>query len=476
MKLRHHILSRWKEAASVDIMALVIRLLPRRISDRVKSAPLGHRLASSTFWSLVGSVLARSLSVPTAVAVARLLGRHDYGELGIVYSSVELFGIFGGFGLGMTATKYVAEYRSKQPERAGRILTLSTLTAGVTGAIFAAGLYFLAPQLAAGPLAAPWLASSLRISAFLLFLNAVDGAQTGALAGFEAFSMLARLQLFKGFISFPFMVGGYFLGRLNGVLWGVVLARFAGYVVNRIALHYEARKFGVPLELRNCMAEISVLWKFSIPALLGGAMVAPVSWLCSTMLVNIPNGYREMGSYNAANQWYMTMLFIPTALASGLLPILSDTLGGKDLKKSGRVLSVMLKLNAIIVIPCVIVMSLLSPLIMRLYGHEYRAAWPTLVAVIVTAGIYAILTPVGEVIAASGRMWLGFAMNAGWAAVYVTCTYFFVHWGSIGLASARLSAYAVHATWTFAFAYLLVLRSRDKKSTEAPVPLAGTVE
>ena len=391
--------------------------------------------------------------------LARLLGRHDYGELGMIYSSIELFGIFGGFGLGLTATKYIGEFKRRDPERAGRILAMSNLTAYVTGAIFSLILFLFSAQIAAGPLAAPHLAVPLRISALVLFLTCVDGAQTGALAGFEAFNHLARLQLVKGILNLPCLVGGFYLGKLPGILWGLALSRFIGLVLNRIYLNREARKAGVPLILSGFSSELPILWKFSVPAFFAGVMVAPVNWFCSTLLVHQPDGYREMGAYNAANQWFSMLLFIPTALATGIVPILSDTLGEKDFKRSEKVLNFMVKINAAIIIPCVLVMSLLAPYVMRIYGRDYKDAWPTLVVLLITSGIYALLTPVGEIIAAAGRMWLGFATNVAWAAVLIVATVFLVRWGSFGFASARLIAYFLHAIWTFALAYVVILRN-----------------
>ena len=156
-----------------------------------------------------------------------------------------------------------------------------------------------------------------------------------------------------------------------------------------------------------------------MPAFFAGLMVAPVNWFCSTLLVHQPNGYREMGAYNAANQWFSMLLFIPTALATGIVPILSDTLGEKDLKRSKKVLNFMLKINAAIIIPCVLVLSLLAPYVMRIYGRDYKDAWPTLIVLLITSGIYALLTPVGEIIAAAGKMWLGFGTNVAWAVVLI---------------------------------------------------------
>jgi O-antigen/teichoic acid export membrane protein len=442
----------------MKIFDFLLARLPPQIRERAKSGTLGHRLAKSTFWSLVGSVIGRVVGIPTSVLLARLLGRHDYGELGMIYSSIELFGIFGGFGLGLTATKHVAEFKRRDPERAGRILALSNLTAYFTGGIFALVLFLFAGKLAAGPLAAPHLTIPLRISALVLFLTCVDGAQTGALAGFEAFNHLARLQLLKGILNFPCSIGGLYLAGLPGILWGLAISRFVGLVLNRIYLNREARKANVPLTLVGYARELPILWRFSVPALFAGAMVAPVNWFCSTLLVHQPDGYREMGAYNAANQWFTMILFIPTALATGIIPVLSESLGEKDLKRSAKVLNMMLGINAVLVFPVVLIMSLLAPYVMLIYGRDYRDAWPTLVILLITSGIYAVLTPVGEVIAASGKMWIGFVMNLGWAAVLVVATYYLVHLGSFGFASSRLIAYSFHAIWTFAFAYAVVLR------------------
>src|SRR5215472_303597 len=228
----------------MNIFEFIVARLPEALQNKVRAGSLGHRLAKSSFWNLTGSVIGRLISIPSGVLLARLLGRHDYGELGIIYSSIELFGIFGGFGLGLTATKYIGEFRRRDPERAGRILAMSNLTAYVTGGIFSLILVLFSNQIAAGPLAAPHLAIPLRIGAIALFLTCVDGAQTGALAGFEAFDHLARLQFVKGILNLPCLVGGFFIAKLPGILWGLAFSRLIGLVLNRLYLNREARQAG----------------------------------------------------------------------------------------------------------------------------------------------------------------------------------------------------------------------------------------
>lgn len=444
----------------------VANFLPRPVTDRINAIPFGRRLARSAFWTLAGAMAARVLRVPISILLARFMGPMQYGELGIASASIDLFSVFAGLGLGLTATKFIAELRVKDPARAGRIIAVSTVVAAVGGATFAITLFILAPWLAAHMLAAPHLAVPLRIGTLALFFSSMNGAQNGALYGFEAFQVTAQLQAVVGVLDLPLMLGGYFFGGLNGVICGMVASRFTSWVLMRYALKAQARRHGIPLIFGHWRQELAVLWHFSIPAALGGLLVMPVNWICSALLVNQPNGYAEMGAFNAANQWYSTLMFLPTVLGTGLLPILSDRLGDRDGKSSGAVLKVMIKLNGAILVPAAIGMSLFSPFIMRIYGAGYRGAWPTLIAVLWTAAIMGVIAPVGDVIAASGRMWLGMVMNSGWAAVFILSTFLLIHWGSLGLASSRLIAYAVHATWTLAFAYVTI-RSHSRAGKPA---------
>ena len=124
---------------------------------------LGARFARGAFWSLVGTVISQGLGLVASVITARLLGKVGFGELGMINSTVGMFGVFAGLGLGLTATKYVAEFRSKDPDRAGRILGLSELVAVVSGGTVSLILFALAPMLAERTLNAPHLVNELGL-------------------------------------------------------------------------------------------------------------------------------------------------------------------------------------------------------------------------------------------------------------------------------------------------------------------------
>jgi O-antigen/teichoic acid export membrane protein len=427
---------------------------------RIEASEIGYRLAKGTFWSMAGAVISRGLMLVASVFVARILGKTGFGELGMIQSTVGMFGVFAGFGLGLTATKYVAEFGRRDPTRAGRIISLSGLVAVVTGGLMALGLFVFAPWLAQHTINAPHLAGVLRVGALILFISALNGAQTGALAGFEAFRTIAYVNLFVGLISFPILVAGVYLGGLTGAVWASAVNLGFNWLLNHLALRVEARRCGVPFTFRKCSQELSVLWRFSLPAVLSGSVVGPVTWACTALLVNQPNGYGEMGIFSAANQWYTLVLFLPSMLGSVVLPILSERLGQNQAGQSSRLLKLTMKTNSLLAFPVVLLAGVASPSVMNLYGESFRSGWPTLVVVLLTAGLLAIQTPVGQIIAASGRMWLGFAMNCGWAVMFLLGTLILVPSGSLGLAIARAVSYAIHATWTFVFAYYVISQGK----------------
>lgn len=96
---------------------------------RIKSSKVGSRLAHGVFWSMAGSVISRSMMLCATVLLARMLGKMFYGELGIIQSTVGMFGVFSGFGLGLIATKHVTEFCQRDPERMGRTIGASGLFA-----------------------------------------------------------------------------------------------------------------------------------------------------------------------------------------------------------------------------------------------------------------------------------------------------------------------------------------------------------
>ncbi len=275
---------------------------------------------------VVGTFASRALGLAAAILAARILGKAVYGELGIIQSTVGMLGTFAGFGMGTTARKYVAELRNNDPVKAGRIIALSSLVSWGVSLVLVVALYLGAPWLCLDTLAAPHLTGYVRISGLLLVLSGVNGAQLGVLSGFEAFKSIARVSALTGLLNFPLIVGGAFFFGLGGIIWGMVLAQGIGCLLNLYALRREANRYGILISFSSCMSEIPVVWRYSAPAVLGSALISVVNWIAATMLVRRPNGYGEMGSFNAANQWFNALMWLPYVVSGVTLPVLPSAL------------------------------------------------------------------------------------------------------------------------------------------------------
>jgi O-antigen/teichoic acid export membrane protein len=243
-----------------------------------------------------------------------------------------------------------------------------------------------------------------------------------------------------------------------------VLSLMINCVLNHYALRRELRNSSIVIDYRQCLQEGRVLWSFSLPAVLSGLMIGPVYWGCTVLLVNSPNGYAEMGIFSAVNQWFAALQFLPTVLGQAALPMLSQQFIEGDRVRFKKLLTSAIAMNAGVIVPIVIIGAFLSPVIMRSYGPGFSGEWPTLIMVLVAAGLLAVQTPVGHVIAASSRMWLGLMMNAGWGLAFLGSATLLIGYGALGVATARVIAYTLHGIWTFGFAVYTLRQAHSPPS------------
>ena len=415
------------------------------------ASPTRRRLASGAFWGGVGGVVSRGAVLLTSFFLARILGQTQFGEYGVVNSTAAMLSAVAGLGVGTTATKYVAELRNTDKARAGRIISLSSMVTWVSGSLYGVIFVVFASWLATKTLAAPHLATVLRISAISVALGVINGAQNCSLSGFEAFRVAASINVACGVGQSLLVLVGAYWGGLKGAVAGMAVSTLLTVTVSHGALRLEMRRFGIRNGWREAWSEWPVLVSFSLPAFLTTMIAGPVFWGCNALLANQPNGYNELGVFNAANQWYAAVAFLPGLLTTAALPVLSERYGAKDSAGNARIMKGLMRLTAIVVIPLVMVLSLLSVVIMRGYGEAFEKGYLTLILSVAAAGAQCMTVPCWYVIMASSRMWVCFVMNCGWSAVLLIGTLCLIRHGAVGVAGARLIAFVIHGCWMYAY-------------------------
>ena len=436
-----------KRAKLMPVIKAFIARMPNVAQDMiasVKASPLGYRLAHGAFWSLAGSASARFLNLVSFVIVARIIGKEGYGEFGVIQSTIGMFGVFAGFGLGQTATKYLAELKNTEPERAGRIMGMAGIVAVVAGTLMAFGLFFFAPWLATNTLANSSLTPLLRISSIIIIFEAMNGAQLGALVGFEAFKKIAAVNIWVGLASLPCMLTGVYLAGLEGSIWGLAANRFINWLLSHIALRREARRVGVPFTLMGSKKEVAVLWHYSLPSMIAGIMFSPTIWLCNTMLVNQPDGYDQMGIFQAANSFRILLFFIGDRVGAPLLPMMANMIGmGKHNERLARIN--ILSTWFLGTVPAVFLVAL-PEIAQSVYGQQYAGQEfiNTFMFTVFCASIVVYKQGLARVLAAHGLMWWGTFSNIVWAIAMITCSWFLVPHGAWGYSIAWVVAYSLN--------------------------------
>lgn len=421
--------------------------------QRLEQSHLASRFIRGASWSLIGSVMAQGITLLTMLFVARLLGKETYGQFVLIQSTLNMFGTFAGFGIGATASRYVAALKNNDKSRLGHILTLSERTVLIFGLIVSVAIALLSPLLTTSVLNSPSLTMPLAIAAVAVLFATLDSYQTSVLIGFESMRAYAIGTVAGVTASMPIMLIATGQHGLDGMAFALATSTLIRAGISRIMANRELQRNGIELNVRGCLREWLVLRDFALPALLAGAMVTPAHWICQAMLANTQNGFAEVAILGVAMQWFSAVLFLPTVAGKVVAPMLTESVASGNHADSRRILIMSIKANALVALPIAGVLAVLSPWILSFYGDDFRGGAWVLASAVITAALLAIQTPVGNMVAAASRMWLGLLMNLGWAVVYVGVAFMLLSQGATGVFSGLGVAYIFHATWTFAFAY-----------------------
>jgi O-antigen/teichoic acid export membrane protein len=370
----------------------------------------------------------------------------------MIQSTAGMFGVFAGLGLGMTATKYVSALRRQDPLRTGRILALSASVAFVSGSIITLLVVFLAPYLARHVLAAPQLAAPLAIGAGLVLFGAINGAQTGALAGFEAFQTIAKVNIYAGLASFPLIVYGVWRGGLRGAILGSVSALAIQWALNHYALRRECAKANISYRFAGSHREAGMLYRFSLPAFLASILVVAAIWVCNALLARQPQGYAELGLYAAADKWRVLIVFLPNYVFAMIVPVLSSLHGEGDGVGFQKVFKANLRLNAGLALVLAVLIAAFAAPIMAMYGSSFGGGRIVLMVLAFSAFAEVLNSILGQPLIASYQMWRRFAFDLFLAVLLVGVAWVLIpKWGARGLAASYVVAYTATSLGLFLF-------------------------
>ena len=324
----------------------------------------GSSLFQDSFWALLGSALGKGLALMAGIAIARFIGKDVYGEYGMIKNPLVMIAIFSTFGLGYTATKFIADCTTNDKSRVYSIHYIATIITLIASGIIALLVCVFAIPLSLY-LEAPHLSGILRWAAVAIIFNAINTTQIGELSGFNAYKIIAFNNTITGIFTF---IVSIILTYYNGLI-GAVVALVLTNMFNCALNYYSLRKLLLTFQKKIEFNKLREVISFSLPIALQESLYAITHWVSTIIIVKL-SGYGDLGVLSVVSQWSVLLLFVPGALRNVALSHLSGSLSND--KYHNVILKRLLFINFISTFVPFLIIGILSKWICSWYGESYN--------------------------------------------------------------------------------------------------------
>jgi O-antigen/teichoic acid export membrane protein len=286
---------------------------------------------------------------------------------------------------------------------------------------------------------APHLAFALILGSGFLFFSAINGYQTGALSGLEAYSGLAKAGVASGIVAVAAISIGAWLGGLDGTLIGLSISAFARCGIHNTWLRLETRAQAITPHYHGIFRqEKAIIFKFALPAAMAGYYSMPMIWLVNSFLVRQPGGYGEIALYASSSSLRILVLFIPQVINNVSLSILNHTKGSADKHAYTRVFRTNVLIVFLATFAGASVVGLFGHTILGIFGKDFGGGITVLRVLMISTVIEGISIALYQHIQAQEKIWKSFfIINIPRESLFVILAFILVpKEGALGLSIA----------------------------------------
>jgi len=422
----------------------------------IRPVSVFREILRRSIWVTAGSIIGRALPLLAGVILTRTFGLEKFAVIGLVLTWIAVVPSLTTWGIGLVATQMMASRGADYYFDIVKWSVLSSLFALVLiqlllfsiGGSWLAKIYPGIPITDIGPAT---LATGVCTSIFVLIQAFFNGAhQPKKLAG-----LLATSGILQGLaLGCLVLQGDISNGPLFVLIGAFITSAIAGISFYSILMGNRDSRKSAGLDV--------VLWlRKIIPAILSSASVAPVTFICASMITASADGPRELGAFFALEQIGMVLTYIPTLIAQSTVPVLSRLIQEDE----GKAVSYVLRMAkyqflALAAVLCVAVAT--APILLSLYGQlsDFRYAYFLLLANVL---ISVPLGTIGTYLQAAGKFVTGSVLNFVWAGLFVVASILLREGGAAGIEASRLIATCLLGVLTLVLIYLSVRRFEPGK-------------
>lgn len=384
------------------------------IYSKIKDVIINNIILQHSIWAVLGSSVLRGAGIIASIYVAKITGADAFGAYGMLKNFVLSLAVFSTFGLGYTATKFVAENRMS-PNRLRIIIKNSNKVTFILSLIITCALFFSSKEVAQYLFKNLQLDTPVKIIAVWLFFNALTTLQQGILAGFGFYKIIAKINTYIGVFSFIITIIFTKVWLLEGALTALLISQIFNFLLNFKVINQELRSASNNEDSILEIGDYSIynLIKISFPITLNELSYSFFGWLSSYLIIIYYN-YSQLGIYNAAMQWYMIIIFIPGVLRNVVLSSLSSNRG-----KEINIVKQMLWINFITSISIAFVIFIFSSMITKIYGTSFEGVETVINILSLCAVITSLCNVYIQTLISKSHFWTVFISRLGYDSLTV---------------------------------------------------------
>ncbi|HPN96130.1 MAG TPA: flippase [Candidatus Moranbacteria bacterium] len=439
---------------------------------------MSKSFAKATIWVTVSEIIFNISGFVIHSVVGRILGPADYGRYGLVVTLTTMVIILIGNGIPTAMSKYISEIFESNPRMVGIIKRQAIILQSIIiGSITV--LFFLSAPLISKILGDPTLTPLFQISTLIIPAFAAASFYFSYFTGLHEFGIQSILKITRSVLRLIFIIALAYYFKLKGSIVGYIMAPgilfFIGYAIDKIRISPKIK--AKEIELENChpgldptsneIAKISMLDSrlrgndnkmpdditFDWKKLVNYAWQIVIFFLAYELLISIDlylvKGILKddylTGIYNAALTIGRIPYYIFYALTVVLLPVISKTTAEKNHTKAGEIVNQTLRLMLVLLVPSVILMSVFSaPIIKLFYSSRYIDAAAPMSVLVWGVGFLTIYYVFCFVMSGAGKVKIPMILSIFGLAVNTILNYFLIKkYGIMGSAIATSIASAV---------------------------------
>ncbi|MFN4150094.1 MAG: oligosaccharide flippase family protein, partial [Candidatus Sericytochromatia bacterium] len=295
---------------------------------------LKNKIVEGTFWLSLSSLFGKFFSAFAVILTAKYIGKENFGYFSTIQNTIIFLSVFSIFGIDISFTKYVSQYKDSK-NKLSEVISFLLFSTFILVSTLSIIIFFFSENISENFLNDRSLYTYIVLMIPCLALISLNAIISGFFIGLEKFKSISIINTI-GAISYLISV------LIATSKFNLIGAFFAFSIYNLVLfltnIFYCIKTFKEEeiklIFSKSIFTEFKILTEFSLPSFLSSLIVAFTLWYPLSLITYTDNGYQENAIFNASNQIKNMTLIIPNALSSVLLPFFTSINKTSDLKKS----------------------------------------------------------------------------------------------------------------------------------------------